>query len=110
MPEVLPSEHLLDLSSFWFTGTLTAITSPDVMSRMHCNLCYFGDIQLVWHLTELSMRETSQTPLDVKLANRNEVMRGKRLLIGCGGGVQQACSSAIQFLVDSNCPWHSCLI
>jgi len=52
---------------------MTAIISPDVMSRRYCNLCYFGGIKLVWHLTELSVRETSETPLDVKLANRNEV-------------------------------------
>ena len=80
------------------------------MSRRYCNLCYFGGIKLVWHLTELSVRETSETPLDVKLANRNEVFWGKRLEIGCGGGLQQACSSAIWFLVASNCSWHSCHI
>ena len=52
----------------------------------------FGGIQLVWHLMEPSKGETNQTPLDVKPANRTEMLRGKRLLIGCGGGFQQECS------------------
>ena len=40
MPEVLPIEHQLDLSSFWLTGTLTAVTSPDEMSRRYCNMLF----------------------------------------------------------------------
>ena len=26
-------------SFFWLTGTLTAVTSPDEMSRRHCDMC-----------------------------------------------------------------------
>jgi len=48
---------------------------------------------------ELSKGETDQTPLDVKRANRNEMLRGKRLLIGCGGGFQQECSQPCSFLL-----------
>ena len=72
MPEVLPSEHLLDPTSFGLTGTLTAITSPDQLSRRFATCVNFGGIQLVWHLTELSNHENSQTPLDVKPTNRYE--------------------------------------
>ena len=39
MSEVLPSEHQLDLSSVWLTGTLTAVTCPDEMSRRYCDMC-----------------------------------------------------------------------
>ena len=64
MSEVLPSE--LDLLSFWLTGTLTAVTSPGVMSRRYCNMC-----ELRWYSASLApygteQEGTSQTPLGVK--------------------------------------------
>ena len=37
IPRVLPRE--MDLSSFWLTGTLTAVPSPDEISRNYCNMC-----------------------------------------------------------------------
>ena len=81
-----------NLPSFWWTGTKTAVPSPDVIVGGIPSCVSFGGIQLVWHLAELSKREASQTPLDVKPAI----------------GLQQSGSSAIQFLVDSDCPWHPC--
>ena len=37
-------------------------------------------------------RKGSYTPLDILPSNRNQVIRQKSLLIGCGGGFQQECS------------------
>ena len=37
-------------------------------------------------------RKGSYTPLDIFPSNRNQVIRQKLLLIGCGGGFQQECS------------------
>ena len=69
LPEVQPIEHLLDLSSFWLTGTLTTIPSPGQVSWRYCNV-----YELRWHTSylapKLSKQEDSQTPLDVKPANR----------------------------------------
>ena len=36
-------------------------------------------------------RKGSYTPLDIPPSNRNQVIRQKSLLIGCGGGFQQEC-------------------
>ena len=69
---------------------LTAVPSADAIVGGIPSCMSIGGIQLVWHLVELSKREASQTPLDVKPAI----------------GLQQSGSSAIQFLVDSDCPWH----
>ena len=70
-----------NLPSFWWTGTKTAVPSPKVIVGDIPSCVSFGGIQLVWHLVELSKREASQTPLDVKPA------------------MQQSGSSAIQFFV-----------
>ena len=51
--------------------------------------------------------EISQTPLDVKPTNDNEMLRGIQILVGCRDSLQQESSSAIQFHVDSDCSWHS---
>ena len=47
---------------------LTAVPSPDVIVGGIPSCVSFGGIQLVWYLAELSKREASQTPLDVKPA------------------------------------------
>jgi len=36
-------------------------------------------------------RKGSYTPLDILLSNRNQSLRQKSLIIGCGGGFQQEC-------------------
>ena len=38
--------------------------------------------------------KTNKTTLDVTCENRHDVLRQKRLLIGCGGGFQQECSQS----------------
>ena len=43
---------------------------------------------------ELKKNRTKGTSLDVTCENRHEVLRQKRLLIGCGGGFQQECSQS----------------
>ena len=43
---------------------------------------------------ELKKNKTNKTTLDVTCENRREVLRHKRLLIGCGGGFQQECSQS----------------
>ena len=43
---------------------------------------------------ELKKNKTNKTTLDVSCENRHEVLRHKRLLIGCGGGFQQECSQS----------------
>ena len=43
---------------------------------------------------ELKKNKTNKTSLDVTSENRHEVLRHKRLLIGCGGGFQQECSQS----------------
>ena len=40
-------------------------------------------------------RKGSYTPLDIPPSNRNQVLRQKSLLIGCGGGFQQESSQAL---------------
>ena len=52
VPEVLPSEHWLDLLFAWLTGTMTAVSSPDVRVGGIPSCVSFGGIQLVWHLVE----------------------------------------------------------
>ena len=64
MPEFLPKE--MDLSSFWLTGTLTAVTPPDELSRRYCNMC-----DLRWDSSRLAPDGTeqggnSQSPHGVK--------------------------------------------
>ena len=71
---------------------LTAVPFPDVIVGGIPSCVSFGGIQLVWHLAELSKQEASQTPLDVKPAI----------------GLQRSGSSALQCLVDSDCPMHPC--
>ena len=43
---------------------------------------------------ELRKNKTNKTSLDVTSDNRHEVLRNKRLLIGCGGGFQQECTQS----------------
>ena len=43
---------------------------------------------------ELKKNETNRTSLDVTCENRHDVLRQKKLLIGCGGGFQQECSQS----------------
>ena len=43
---------------------------------------------------ELKKNRTKGTSLDVTSENRHEVLKQKRLLIGCGGGFQQECSQS----------------
>ena len=43
---------------------------------------------------ELKKNRTKGTSLDVTCENRHEVLKQKRLLIGCGGGFQQECSQS----------------
>ena len=43
---------------------------------------------------ELKKNKTNKTSLDVTCENRHEVLKQKRLLIGCGGGFQQECSQS----------------
>ena len=49
MSEVLPSEHWLDLLFAWSTGTMTAVSSPDVIVGGIPSCVSFGGIQLVWN-------------------------------------------------------------
>ena len=42
----------------------------------------------------------SYTPLDILPSNRNQVIRQKSLLIGCGGGFQQECSQQFSPVAD----------
>ena len=42
--------------------------------------------------TELQKGPASKTDLDVPPAFRNDVLRGKQVIIGCGGGFHQECS------------------
>ena len=37
---------------------------------------------------------TKGTSLDIVTENRHEVLKQKRMLIGCGGGFQQECSQS----------------
>ena len=43
-------------------------------------------------VTELEKGPASKTRLDVPPGFRNDVLRGKRVIIGCGGGFHQECS------------------
>ena len=43
---------------------------------------------------ELKKNKTNKTSLDVTCENRHEVLRQKKLPIGCGGGFQQECSQS----------------
>ena len=43
---------------------------------------------------ELKKNKTNKTTLDVTYENRYEVLKHKRLLIGCDGGFQQECSQS----------------
>ena len=43
---------------------------------------------------ELEKNKTNKTTLDVTCENRHDVLRQKKLLIGCGGGFQQECSQS----------------
>ena len=43
---------------------------------------------------ELKKNKTNKTSLDVNCENRHEVLKQKRLLVGCGGGFQQECSQS----------------
>ena len=43
---------------------------------------------------ELQKNKTNKTPIDVTSGNRHEVLRNKKLLIGCGGGFQQECTQS----------------
>ena len=45
-------------------------------------------------------RKGSYTPLDILPSNRNQVIRQKSLLIGCGGGFQQECSQQFSLVAD----------
>ena len=43
---------------------------------------------------ELQKNKTNKTLLDVTSENRHDVLRTKKLLIGCGGGFQQECTQS----------------
>ena len=43
-------------------------------------------------VTELEKGPASKTRLDVPPGFRNDVLRGKQVIIGCGGGFHQECS------------------
>ena len=43
---------------------------------------------------ELKKNKTNKATLDVTCENRHDVLRQKKLLIGCGGGLQQECSQS----------------
>ena len=43
-------------------------------------------------VTELEKGPASKTKLDVPPGFRNDVLRGKQVIIGCGGGFHQECS------------------
>ena len=45
-------------------------------------------------------RKGSYTPLDILPSNRNQVIRQKSLLVGCGGGFQQECSQQFSPVAD----------
>ena len=45
--------------------------------------------RLVVGYMELQKNKTNKTPIDVTSENRHDVLRNKKLLIGCGGGFQQ---------------------
>ena len=45
-------------------------------------------------------RKGSYSPLDILPSNRNQVIRQKSLLIGCGGGFQQECSQQFSPVAD----------
>ena len=45
-------------------------------------------------------RKGSYTPLDILPSNRNQVIRQKSLLIGCGGGFQQECRQQFSRVTD----------
>ena len=45
-------------------------------------------------------RKGSYTPLNILPSNRNQVIRQKSLLIGCGGGFQQECSQQFSPVAD----------
>ena len=45
-------------------------------------------------------RKGSYTPLDIPPSNRNQVLRQKSLVIGCGGGFQQECGQHFSPVAD----------
>ena len=45
-------------------------------------------------------RKGSYTPLDILPSNRNQVIRQKSLIIGCGGGFQQECGQPFSPIAD----------
>ena len=81
---------------------------PEVLPSRRCrNMCELRCYSACLAPYGTEQEGTSQTPLDVKPTNHNEMLRGNQILVGCGGSLQQESSSAIQFHVDSDCPWHS---
>ena len=51
-------------------------------------------------VTELEKGPASKTKLDVPPGFRNDVLRGKQVIIGCGGGFHQKCSQPYSCQVD----------
>ena len=51
-----------------------------------------GKVGRLVGVTELEKGPASKTELDVPPAFRNDVLRGKQVIIGCGGGFHQECS------------------
>ena len=51
-----------------------------------------GKVGRLVGVTELEKGPSSKTNLDVPPAFRNDVLRGKQVIIGCGGGFHQECS------------------
>ena len=45
-------------------------------------------------------RKGSWTPLDIPLSGRNQHLRQKSLIIGCGGGFQQECGQPYSPVAD----------
>ena len=52
---------------------------------------------------ELQKGPTNKTDLDVPPAFKNDVLRSKKVLIGCGGGYHQECSQSYFFLFFLQC-------
>ena len=64
-----------------FAEHLVALRLPDeVLHKMGRLVGYYEQ-----------RRKGAGTPIDIPLADRNQVIRQKSLLIGCGGGFQQEC-------------------
>eukprot|EP00434_Breviolum_minutum_P004437 symbB.v1.2.003910.t1/scaffold210.1/size302740/1 len=89
------------------TLQLMVLTKEDIAA--HAVAEHLVSLQMPDHLQEKmgrlvgyyeQNRKGSYTPLDILPANRNQVIRQKSLLIGCGGGFQQECSQQFSPVAD----------